>query len=984
MKCPKCETLNPHDSKFCKECATQLTTTGIIYSKTGTLHAPTRELTTGATFAGRYQIVEELGKGGMGRVYRAIDVRLDEEIALKLIKPEFTSDKMMLERFHNELKLARKISHKHVGRVFDLNEDKGTYYITMEYVRGQDLRGLLRQSRQLTIRTAIALAAQICEGLVEAHRLGIIHRDLKPSNIIIDDEGNARIMDFGIARSLAGGGLTADGAMIGTPEYMSPEQVDCGDIDGRADIYALGVILFEMLTGGVPFTGDTPIGVALKQKSAGVPDPTKHNPQIPPTLKSIVMKCLEKDRGRRYSSAAELCGELAKVQSNLSPTGAWAPPRRKGAMVSRSFRWPEKYAAALAGLGLLILAVLLIPVIFRPGPVQYESLVIMEWLAPRSAEIQQDLVTQLVQRGLEASTRMNVIVGGDLIVYKARTNTVEKTPRKPLMTITGEVLPKAAGFEISLTTRFRDKPAHRLFECKGYLDLLGVQADQIFAFICAQSDRMVGEIEGERTIAQILTSNLDALTHFVKGEEAWAKLEFEPALHEYRAALETDRSFSLAHLRLAEVLLFRKDLESAEKSLKEAQGGDSHLIEHDRLKLKALLARVNFRPSEERQYFRMLAEEFPFKKEYQYELAESYFHSGDAEEAIKHYSQALSLDPSFAKAHNHIAYCYAWTGDHGKAEEHFKRYVELDHTANSYDSLADGYLFSGRYEELVEAVKEGLRLGPNLDYLWKTLAKVRILQGHLAEALEAADQERKFSSLVNTKMAADFNRAYIEFMRGNSETCLARLRPVLETCSREPYSIQLDEIPNAPLWLAGVLAAQKNDLAGLRDMLTRMEDKMRRRDVNASNYFPVYKFFLHLKVLECSLLGDTGGVLRHIDDMKRIWRKMGYHDSMYDSSFFLDAAAKVLLDRGLADEAQGLLKQTLVYNPSSVPARVHFAQALLEKGEIENAQAEYQKAEKALADADGDWIVAKEAGRIKARLTSGPTSPVAQSSFRTP
>jgi len=850
-------------------------------------------------------------------------------------------------------------------------------------VRGQDLRGLLRQSRQLTIKTAIAIAAQVGEGLVEAHRLGIIHRDLKPSNIIIDEEGNARIMDFGIARSLASGGMTAEGAMIGTPEYMSPEQVDCGDVDGRADIYALGVILFEMLTGSVPFTGETPIGVALKHKSASVPDPTKINSQIPPGLKAVVMKCLEKNRGRRYAGAAELCGELAKVQGSLSPTGAWAPPRRRSP-VSRSFRWQGKYTAALAGVGFLILAVLVVPIIFRPAPVEYESLVIMDWLVPRSTEIQQDLVTQLMQRGLEASTRMNVIVGRDLVVYKARTNAVEKTPRKPLMTITGEVLPKAAGFGIALTTRFRDKPAHQTFECKGYLDLLGVQADRILAFFSAQSDGLVGELEGKRPLAQVLTSNLDALTHFVRGEDAWSKLESEPALHEYRAALETDRTFSLANLRLAEVLLFRKDLESAEKSLREAQGGDGRLIEHDRLKLKALLARVNFRPSEERQYFRMLAEEFPFKKEYQYELAESYFHSGDAEEAIKHYSQALSLDPAFAKAHNHIAYCYAWTGDHGKAEEHFKKYVELDHTANSYDSLADGYLFSGKYEELVEAVKEGLRLGPKLDYLWKTLAKVRILQGHLAEALEAADQERKFSSLVNTKMAADFYGAYIEFMRGNSEICLAKLRPLLETCARDPYSGQLDEIPNAPLWLAGVLAAQKNDLAGLRDMLTRMEDKMRRRDVNASNYFPVYKFYLHLKILECSLFGDTGGVLRYIDDMKRIWRKMGYHDSMYDSSFFLDAAAKVLLNHGMADEAQGLLKQTLVYNPSSVPARVHFAQALLEKGEIENARAEYQKAEKALADADGNWTVAQEAGRVKARLSTEPPGPETKSPSRRP
>ncbi|MEE8378265.1 MAG: serine/threonine-protein kinase, partial [Candidatus Aminicenantaceae bacterium] len=271
--CPKCQTKNPGDSKFCKECAAPLPTSEDIKDPTKTIQIPTAELTTGSTFAERYQIIEELGRGGMGRVYKAIDSKIKEKIALKLIKPEIASDEKTIERFGNELKFSRKISHRNVCRMYDLGEDQGSHYITMEYVAGEDLKSMLRMMGRMSPAQTVSIGKQICEGLAEAHRLAIIHRDLKPNNIMIDREGSARIMDFGISRSLKTKRMTDSGVMIGTPEYMSPEQAEAKEIDFRSDIYSLGVIFYEMVTGELPFKGDTPLSVAMKHKGEIPRDP---------------------------------------------------------------------------------------------------------------------------------------------------------------------------------------------------------------------------------------------------------------------------------------------------------------------------------------------------------------------------------------------------------------------------------------------------------------------------------------------------------------------------------------------------------------------------------------------------------------------------------------------------------------------------------------------------------------------------------------
>jgi serine/threonine protein kinase len=290
---------------------------------------PNLSSTALAAISQRYDILGEAGHGSMGNVYKARDRETGETVALKLLKPEIASDQAMMERFKNELLFARKITHKNVCRMHEFNRVGGVAYTSMEFVEGESLRSVLNRFGGLPQRKAVNLALQICSGLKEAHAQGIVHRDLKPENIMVDANGNVKIMDFGIARSMEA--LTRmTGSMVGTPQYMAPEQVGGKAVDYRTDIYSLGLILYEMFTGTPAFEADNPVAVALKQMQEEAVPPHEIDPAIPAYIERTILKCLLKNPANRFQSIAQLESAL-NGSAEEKPAVGTAPARAANA-----------------------------------------------------------------------------------------------------------------------------------------------------------------------------------------------------------------------------------------------------------------------------------------------------------------------------------------------------------------------------------------------------------------------------------------------------------------------------------------------------------------------------------------------------------------------------------------------------------------------------------------------------------------------------
>lgn len=296
----------------------------------------------------RYEVMDLIGQGGMGQVYRAIDRELDEVVALKLLKPKLSSDPVVIARFKQEIKLTRRIKHKNVARIFDLGEVGGFKYISMEYIDGKTLKDVLLSRGPLPLDLGVHIFRQVLEGVGAAHDEGIVHRDIKPQNIMVSRDLQAYVLDFGIARSLESEDLFAVGVLVGSPAYMSTEQVLRKEVDHRSDVYSLGVLFFEMLTGQTPFQARSVVAAANKHVTEKPPDPRTLRPDLPEWTSRFILRCLEKDPAARFQTLRDMLGEIARNIGDVSDTAVAAETGRMAASPSAVMPPPPKGQPAVA------------------------------------------------------------------------------------------------------------------------------------------------------------------------------------------------------------------------------------------------------------------------------------------------------------------------------------------------------------------------------------------------------------------------------------------------------------------------------------------------------------------------------------------------------------------------------------------------------------------------------------------------------------
>jgi len=765
MKCPKCLADNADTLKFCGGCGTRLTLQDQLsppYTKT--LETPIRELTRGTVFAERYEIIEELGKGGMGRVYRVEDKKAKEEIALKLIKPDIATDKKTIERFRNELTTARKITHKNVCRMYDLGEDKGLHFITMEYISGQDLKGLIRQTGQLTVGKAISIAKQICDGLTEAHNLGVVHRDLKPNNIMIDRGGNSKIMDFGIARAVKGKSITGSGIMIGTPQYMSPEQVEGKDVDQRSDIYSLGIILYEMLTDRVPFEGDTPITVGVKQKTETPKDPKVFNERIPDDLNRLILKCLEKEKENRYQSAGELKSDLEKLEQGLPTTDRVIPKKKTltSKEITVKFNVKKALIPAVVVLVLAIVALFLWRFIF-PTTSNFNSIAVLPFEDKSPGQDQEHWATGIPETLINSLSRIDglLVPGTTSSFYFKGERDIRKIGERLGVNNLLEGSIQVSDNTIRIMVRLIDIDSGSTLWSREYVenidDIFSIQNHIAQSVVKELKIKFLGEKQGP--IVKTTTENNSALSLYLQGNNYLREAnesDFYHAIEFFDKAILEDTGFAQAYIGLAQsytTLAFHAIRPNSELLIKAEAAVEKALELDDSLaeahsEYGGILAYFRWDWLKAEREFKLALELNPGSARALTVYGKFLFHMRRYEEAYIHAEKALKIDPLRIDTAQLLGAIMADLGQFEESEEHLLNCLEINPTAMIfYWELALTYIRSEQFEKALDALNKQIELmeGENISDEIAMMAFANARWGKKEEAAEYLKQLISYS-----------------------------------------------------------------------------------------------------------------------------------------------------------------------------------------------------------------------------------------------
>jgi TolB-like protein/Tfp pilus assembly protein PilF len=573
----------------------------------------------------------------------------------------------------------------------------------MEYVSGQDLKGLIRQSGQLGIGTTVSIAKQICEGLSEAHKAGVVHRDLKPNNIMIDREGSVRIMDFGIARSLKEKGITGAGVIIGTPEYMSPEQVGGRDTDQRSDIYSLGVILYEMVTGRVPFEGDTPFTIGMKHKGEMPQNPKELNTQISDDLDHVILRCLEKDKEKRFQSAGELRTELENIEKDIPSTDREIP--KKKAITSKeitvTFGLRKLFVPILVIVGIVIIGLVIWQLLPQKKaditPLDNPSIAVLPFSDFSPQKDQESFCEGMTDEIIAKLSRLQewkVMNRTSMMRYK---NTKKD--------------PKEIGQELNVTTILEGSIRKEKNDIRVTAQLINVEdgfslwantydlkLDRIFEIQNEIAEKIANSLQEKVTPEQKErlfknpTENLDAYNLYLKGRSLWrarGKENVEKSIQYFKLAIIEDPNYALAYTGIADAysVLANNQYISSKEGYPKAKESVLKALELDNTLAEAHNSLAT------------ILSDFDW----------------DWEGAEKEYKRAIELNPGYATAHHWYGFLLTYIARHDDAIAEVKLAQALDPFSMRINANVGYILYNARrYDEAIDALKKAIEMNPNM------------------------------------------------------------------------------------------------------------------------------------------------------------------------------------------------------------------------------------------------------------------------------
>jgi len=827
MVCPICNATNPEGIKFCGQCGRSLGAakpeeatividssaqvpppqppfpmrqeTGPVMrtaalgvtgagSLSGAFTGQSAQLADGVVFGGRYRIERLLGEGGMGAVYKALDLELDRTVALKLVRPELASPAAM-QRFKQELLLASRISHKNILRIHDLSDAGGIKFITMAFVEGEDLASVMEREGRLPVERALKFSRQLFAALDAAHSEDVVHRDLKPQNLLIDQADNLYVSDFGLAKSVESEvtRMTRTGQIMGTPRYMSPEQVEAKEVDSRSDLYSAGLIMYEMFTGRTPFRGDSAMQLMYQRMTARPEDPRTACPGLPEYIAQVILKCLERDPEQRYHHAREILADLGAQQAPTPASGTSAPlaPPSAAALsavkaaaaspanatINIQIPKPSKRTGLIAGVALGILAaVAIIPqsrhallALFpgthagRPAIQHYLAVMPLNVLGDQeSLKYLSDGVVESLSAKLGAL--QNVFVADPSAVAAAlKRNSEDGKIARALgvKVLVKGVIQAGVNDHISITLNMEDVDKH--LAVMKPTEFAGIRQDLLTlednAFKAIADALVIHQTSQERArTSSRPTQDSDAYELYLKGRTQMNNAQADKALALFTGATRKDNTFALAYAGVADADLLLANrtnddayVQHALKAAREAERLNDNLPEVH-ASLGAAYTRTG-KTEEAIAELRRALELAPNSDEAHRRLGKAYEAANRNAEAIASYQEATAINPSLWVNFSSLARAYFNLGDNQRALEAVRHITEMEpQMASGWSSLGAAYYRLGRWNEAVTALQKAISLQPKA-YYFSQLGTTQFYMGRYDEAAKlyakAVDAEPK-------------------------------------------------------------------------------------------------------------------------------------------------------------------------------------------------------------------------------------------------